>query len=179
MNLNSGQADLNLISFDGSSNCFFNLYGGELRLRRGDHFQGIFSSAGGHINFANENGTLFIDNLTTATMGTILTDGRIQYQNQINTNVLSAVDEGTGIRITAASPAPSIPPAVLSATLTGGLLTLTATNLTVAATNSLERAAALSGSTWTTVSVFVATGTATNISEAAAQQAAYYRLLSF
>lgn len=179
LNLNSGTVEVNLISFDGNSNCFVNLSGGELRILKGNVFQGIFRAAGGYVNFATgASASIFIDNLTTNTMGGLLTDGRVQVANVVNPAALIAVDEGTGVRITTISTSPSVSPAGLSGKITNGVFTLTATNLTVNATNMIDRARDLSGNTWTTIYSFTASGTTTNFSEVATNVPAFYRVIS-
>jgi hypothetical protein len=182
LNLNGGVIHAGFVSFDGDNDCLLQISTGELRIARGDFFQGIWKSSDAHVNFVTTNGSIFIDHITTATMGDLLSNGKIQYNNVVDTNVVKAVDEGTGIRITAstssspASPAP--PPTGLQAHLSGGVLTLTITNLTLNTTNIISRTADLPGAVWSPVYEFVAQGAVSNYMEPAANAAAIYRVTS-
>jgi hypothetical protein len=178
IDLNGGLIDASLVSFDGSSNSFINLNSGELRIAKGNVFQGIFSSAGGHVNFiTGSDASIFIDNLTTATMGGLLTSGKIRYNNAATTNLV-AVDEGTGIRITLGDVPGVIDPVDLSATLFGNLFTVLLTDVTIGTTNHIDVTTNLTSDEWTTLLTFVAEGTETFYADVATNSAAFYRVVT-
>lgn len=179
VDLNDGLIDVNLVSFDGATNSFINLNSGELRIAKGTIFQGIFRASGaGYVNFlTGSDATIFIDNLTTATMGGLLTDGRIQYNGAITTNLV-AVDEGTGIRITLGDVTGVIDPVDLSATLSGDLFTVLMANLTIGTTNHVDITTNLNSDAWTTLLTFVAEGTESFYADVATNSAAFYRVVT-
>ena len=59
----------------------------------------------------------------------------------------------------------TIPPTVFNVTVSGGSISLGISNLTVGATNTIERSFDLTTNSWTAVTNIVATGTSTNWSE--------------
>jgi hypothetical protein len=74
----------------------------------------------------------------------------------------------------------TIPPTLFNVMISGGAISFGLSNLTVGATNTIERSFDLATNGWTAVSSFVATGSSTNWSETIQPgwTNAYYRVYS-